>query len=429
MPLPPNRRRWRSLFALSFGNMIDTADGGLVNALFPAIRQALQLNLESLGLFTAIGRVSRMVFGPLWALAGDRWDRKFLMFLVTGVWGIWTVLAGFAQNETQLLILYAIGAIGVVAAEPLSASITADLFPPDERGKAFGALRGIGGIGFVVFAPIMGLLSQSPEGWRWAMFGMGGLSMLSGVLILIYMQDPGRGASEDHPPADDRIRKDDFKTLWTRPTMWMMALSMVFVTSLVLLSFSVTFLVDVRHFTNAEGTYVLAVFAVGYIFSSFLGGWLGDWAHKMAPHRGRIALMQVYLVAYALMSFLCLQIAWPHWAYYPLFFLFGLLSAIGFPGAVMPLVSSVVLPEVRSTAFGFLFSFVQGGVTAVLSLAVGWLAQRYGLLIVVFWLTTVPYLINAVVWFAFYKTVPRDVVRTQDEVNRRETLAGKPSED
>lgn len=419
MPASPPRHRWRSLFALSFGNMIDTADGGLVNALFPAIRQALHLNLESLGIFTAISRVARMVFGPLWALAGDRWNRKTLMFIVTGVWGIWTLLAGFAQNEAQLMVLYAIGAIGVVAAEPLSASITADLFSPEERGKAFGALRGIGGIGFVVFAPIMGMLSQSPEGWRWAMFGMGGLSMLSGVLILIFVKDPGRGASEGLNHLEDRIHKQDLKLLATQPTMWLMALSMVFVTSLVLLSFSVTFLVDVRHFTNAEGTYVLAVFAVGYIFSSFLGGWLGDWAHRKAGIRGRVVLMQIYLVIYALMSFVCLQIEWAHWVYYPLFFLFGLLSAIGFPGAVMPIISSVVLPEVRSTAFGVLFSFVQGAVTAVLSLAVGWLAQRYGLLTTVFWLTTVPYLLNALLWFAFYRSVPRDLAATQAEMNRR----------
>jgi predicted MFS family arabinose efflux permease len=421
--------RWRSLFVLAFGNTIDTTDGGLINALFPAIRQALHLNLETLGLFTAISRISRMIFGPLWALAGDRWNRKTLMFLVTGVWGVWTVLAGLAQNQEQLLILYSIGTIGTVAAEPLTASITADLFSSEERGKAFGALRGIGGVGFVLFAPVLGLFSQSPEGWRWAMFGMGGLSILSGILVLIFLKDPGRGASEAIHVSDDRIRKGDLRLLLTRPTIWLMAVSMLMVTSLVLFSFSVTFLVDVRGFTNAGGTFVLAFFAVGYIVSSFLGGLLGDWAHRRAGFKGRIVLMQVYLVIYAAMAFLCLQIAWPVWLYYPLFFIFGLISALGFPGAVMPLVSAVVLPEVRSTAFGFLFSFVQGGVAAALSLGVGWLAQRHGLLPVVFWLTTVPYLLNAAFWFLFYRTVPRDIDRTKAELKTRDELVVSSSHD
>jgi MFS family permease len=424
----PSAHRWRSLFILAFGNTIDTTDGGLINALFPAIRNALHLNLETLGLFTAISRIARMVFGPLWALAGDRWNRKTLMFLVTGVWGIWTVLAGFAQNQGQLLILYSIGTVGTVAAEPLAASITADLFHSEERGKAFGALRGIGGIGFVLFAPLLGMLSQSPEGWRWAMFVMGGLSILSGILILVFLKDPGRGASETILVSDDRIRKGDLKRLLTRPTIWLMAASMLMVTSLVLFSFSVTFLVDVRGFTNAGGTFVLAVFAIGYIISSFLGGLLGDWAHRKAGFRGRIILMQVYLVAYALLSFICLQVAWPVWVYYPLFFIFGIISAIGFPGAIMPIVSAVVLPEVRSTAFGFLFSFVQGGVAAILSLGVGWLAQRHGLLPVVFWITTVPYLLNAVFWFLFYRSVPRDIAKTEAELKTRDGLVVPASE-
>lgn len=416
------RNRWRSLFVLAFGNTIDTADGGLINALFPAIRQALHLNLEMLGLFTALSRVSRMIFGPLWALAADRWNRKMLLFVVTGLWGIWTILAGFAQDQIQLLVLYSIGTVGTVAAEPLTASVTADLFPPAERGKAFGALRGIGGLGFVIFAPLLGLFSRSPEGWRWAMFAMGGLSVVSGILILLFLKDPGRGAAEDLRAPNERLHKGDLKLLAKNPTMWFMALSMVLVTSLVLLSFSVTFLVDVRGFSNAEGTFVLAVFAFGFIGSSFLGGFLGDRANKIASFKGRIALMQIYLVVYALMSFLCLQIPWPHWAYYPLFFSFGLVSAIGFPGSVMPLVSTVVLPEVRATAFGILFSFVQGAVTAALSLGVGWLAQRYGLLSVVFWMTTVPYLLNAGLWFVFYRTVPRDHEQTLAELKRRVAL-------
>jgi MFS family permease len=411
------------LFVLAFGNTIDTADGGLVNALFPAIRQALGLNLEMLGLFTALSRISRMIFGPLWALAADRWNRKAILFVVTGLWGFWTILAGLAQDQVQLLVLYTIGTIGTVAAEPLTASITADLFPPSERGKAFGALRGIGGLGFVIFAPILGLFSQSPEGWRWAMFGMGGLSVVSGILILLFLDDPGRGATEELGVDDNRIHKGDLKLLLTNPTVWFMALSMVLVTSLVLLSFSVTFLVDVRGFSNAEGTFVLAVFAIGYIGSSFLGGFLGDRANKIASFKGRIALMQAYLVVYALMSFVCLQLPWPHWAYYPLFFAFGLVSAIGFPGAVMPLVAAVVLPEVRATTFGILFSLVQGAVTAGLSLGVGWLAQRYGLLPVVFWLTTVPYLLNAGLWFVFYKTVPQDNARVLTELEQRARLA------
>jgi hypothetical protein len=116
---------------------------------------------------------------------------------------------------------------------------------------------------------------------------------------------------------------------------------------------------------------------------------------------------------------LCLQIDWPHWTYYPLFFAFGLISAIGMPGSVMPLVSAAVAPEVRSTAFGLLFSFVHGGVTALLSVAVGWLGQNYGLPLTVLWLTTVAYALNAVLWVVAAKWLlppPNSAVKAQAEL-------------
>jgi len=416
-------RRWRSVYSLAFGNAIDNADGKLLNFIFPSIRDALRLNLEALGLLTAIGLVSRMLMGPLWAVAGDRWNRKTLMFLVTGVWGVWTVLAGLAQTEFQFILLYTIATLGTVATEPLTSSITADLFPESDRGRAFGVLRGVGGLMLLVFVPLGIFFTHFADGWRWALFTVGGLSILSGVLILIFLQDPGRGATEELRLPNERLQKGDMKFLWATPSLWLMGASVMLVTSLVIVSFALTFLTDVRGFGLAQAQVVMAIFGVTFALSSLVGGRLGDWAHKKTAHTGRIVLMQIYLVAYALLTYLCLQVAWPQWAYYPLFFIFGLVAGVGMPGAVMPLISTVVLPETRSTAFGFLFSLVQGAVLALLSWAFPWFAERYGQATTFFWMTTVPYLLNAVLWFVFYKTVPRDHDRAQAELKRRETLA------
>ena len=29
-----------------------------------------------------------MAFGPIWAIAADRWGRKRILFVVTGLWGL-----------------------------------------------------------------------------------------------------------------------------------------------------------------------------------------------------------------------------------------------------------------------------------------------------------------------------------------------------
>ena len=430
------------MYTLAFGNAIDNADGKLLNFIFPEIRKALNLNLESLGLMTAIGLVARTLFGPLWALAGDRWNRKWLMFLVTGAWGIWTVFAGLAQTEFQFLLLYTIATLGTVATEPLTSSLTADLFPEAERGRAFGVLRGVGGILLFVFVPLGMFYTHYYSGWRWALYTVGGLSILSGILVLIFVKEPGRGMTEEETLPNERLQKGDLRFLWRTPSLWLMAGSVCLMTSLIVVSFGLTFLTDVRSLPLSQAQGIMFAFGITFALSSLLGGRLGDWAHAHRGFEGRILLMQIFLAVYAVLTFFCFQIAWPVWAYYFLFFGFGLMAGVGVPGAVMPIISSVSLPETRSTAFGLLFSLVQGGALALLSWAFPLLAQSSGVqglentwapswvvplvaqssgqISMMFWMTTVPYLLNAVLWFAFYKTVRRDHDRVQAELKRRE---------
>ncbi len=114
------------------------------------------------------------------------------------------------------------------------------------------------------------------------------------------------------------------------------------------------------------------------------------------------------------MSYLTLQVDWGSGPIiYVIRFLFGLISAIGFSGSVLPMVSAVVPPQMSATAFAVLFSLIQGLISAVLSLALGYLAQTFGLQNVMLWMVTVPYAINAVFWFAFYRVYPRDVAAQQ----------------
>ncbi len=101
---------------------------------------------------------------------------------------------------------------------------------------------------------------------------------------------------------------------------------------------------------------------------------------------------------------------------YGVWLVFGLFGSIGFSGSVLPMVSNVVLPQYRSTAFALLFSFIQGALAALLSLALGGLAQQYGLRPVMLGLVTIPYAVNAIFWFLFYRFYPRDVERMKQQL-------------
>lgn len=425
VPTDARKGRWSSLTAMSFSFIVDNSESGLINTLFPVIRAALGLDLRALGLLTSISRFARMLFGPLWAMLADRYGRKRILIIVTGVWGIWTALAGLSQNFTQLLILYSIGVIGTVASEPIANGLLADLFEEDERGKAYGAIRSIGTFAGLFITPGIGMLANVEQGWRYGMFIMGGMSILSGILILLFVKEPQRQTALDAGDVG-RFKLRDATVIFKTPTILLLAVNLLFITSLVLLSFFVTYFVDVRGFDTPTAALLYTTFIAGFALSSFLGGFLGDLFDKRFGPKGRVMLMQLYLLAFAVMSFVALQINWGQGlAIYVVLFLFGLIGSIGFSGCVLPMVSAVVPPEMSATTFAVLFSLVQGLFAAVLSLVLGDLAQRFGLQNVMFWMVTVPYAINTLFWFTFYRVYPRDVAAQQS--HRAAIVAARPS--
>ncbi len=403
---PPGR--WRSLSAMAVAFVVDNQEGGLINVLFPVIMQALALPLSALGVLGSISRFARMLFGPLWAIAADKWGRKRILFIITGVWGLWTVAAGLAQNYTQLLILYTIGVLGTVGAEPIVQGMVPDYFKETETGKAFGFLRSTAGLGGLVLTPLIGQLANVENGWRYGMFIMGGIAILSGILILTMVREP-----ETRSGAGGHASSFDFKAmagLFKTPTILLMAVSIIFVTLLVLQTFFVTYFVKVRSWDTAGAAWLMTVWMGGFLISSFAGGILGDWFDRKFGPKGRIMMYQLYCVVFAAMSFIALQIDWGHGPIlYVIVFLLGLVTAVGFSCSIAPMVSAVVPRSVSATAFGLLFGLIQGLVAAVLSLVAGNLAETIGLQSVMFWMLTVPYAVNAVIWFLFYRYYPKDV--------------------
>jgi MFS family permease len=419
------KHRWLTVGVLAMLQLIENSEGGLINSLFPVIRADLGIGLGALGVLTSIGKFARMIFGPIWAMLGDRFGRK-LILVVTALWGGWMVAAGFAQNLTQLMLLYGLGVLGTVAGEPIANGLVSDLFKPNERGKVYGTLRSVTGAGSILITPLLGQLAGLPnnQGWRIGMYLMGGIGILGGIMTWILVTEPKHEVSDEQPAeagagakqagGEGSFKFADVPGLMAIPTVALLAVQLVFITSLILFAFQVVFLVDVRKYTTQEATILTSVFFLGFTISSFVGGLLGDWFERWNPRTGRVTLMQIYLAAFAVMSFLAMQVDWgSHAVEYGIWLVFGLFGSIGFSGCVMPMVSNVLLPQYRGTAFALLFSFVQGTLAALLSLALGGLAQQYGLRLVMLWLVTIPYALNAIFWFAFYRTYPRDQERMQ----------------
>jgi len=91
------------------------------------IMKALNLDIGALGVLSSVSKWARMLLRH--GLVNHwRQDRPQEGSRVHD-WhlGLWTAAAGLAQNYTQLLILYSIGVIGTVAAEPITNGLMVDM--------------------------------------------------------------------------------------------------------------------------------------------------------------------------------------------------------------------------------------------------------------------------------------------------------------
>ena len=431
----PPRGRLGAAIALGASMSIDSSEGGVSKTFFPQIMVAFGLGDSQLGLLNALGNAARMLFGPIWAMLADKFGRKTILFIVTGVWGLWTIATGFASSWPMLLVLYSIALIGTVASEPILNGLLGSLYKRSERGRAFGIVRSVSAaLGFIL-TPALGQFGGNPDGWRYAMFTMGILSLVSGVLILIFVHEP-KGATPEQT-AEIKAEAGMFKwsdvpKLFKIPTLALMAPMLLMVTSLVLFGFQSQVWARDLGYGVTNASYLYTVMQIAMTISALVGGFLGDFfARKFGP-KGRIILFQIYGVAFA--AIIALTMYFAHWwdpdvtpgngqvvtndpsiMYFVMVFLMGLIFSIGFSGCVLPMVSSVTPVQLSATAFAVLFSLIQGGINVVYNLVVGSVAQALGdLQLTILVGVSLPYALNSIYWFLFYKTYPKDV-KLQDQ--------------
>lgn len=403
-----NKDRTGAVVALSAAGAVDNSEGGMMRMFSAPIMAAFGLQTGALGFLLSLGMFSRMIFGPLWALAADKWGRKRVLVIVTGVWGLWTVAAGFAPSYTWLLILYGIATIGTVASEPITNGLMGDIFSKKDRGKAYGTIRAASaGVGLLI-TPMLAIFGNNPDAWRYGMWTMGGLSIVSGILILFLVPNPKQQIGSLQEEAGV-FKLADAAKLFKIPTIALLAPMLILITSMVMMAYMGVIWVKVNGFTNQQQILLQTTFMVGMVISSVLGGLIADLFVKKFGPKGRVMLMQLYLVTFAAITYVAFQIPFgTSPVYWGVVFLLGLVFSIGFSGCVLPMVSTVAPTQLGATAFAMLFSLIQGLLTALMTLFVGKLAETFGLQNSMLYFVTVPYLLNAVYWFVFYRTYPKD---------------------
>lgn len=440
----------RSQVIVNSANIIDNADGQLFPTVINQVQESLGLSLNQIGNITLIKSLLQSVSSPMWGWLSDKHSRTRILSIGCFVWAFFTILIAFTVSYVDLLIYRLLIGIGLAVIVPTAQSILADYFPPAKRGKAFGWLGLTGVIGVVfgtLFATVMvgfqNDLIPGLDNWRFVFLIWGFISAIIGACVLIFAKDPIRGQTEPElqgviskqTSSIYKIKREDFKEVFTKQTfLLIMAQGVAGSIPWNGILLMVTWLEYVGFSPMIAGL-LFAVVAVGAAIGNLLGGYIGDFAAKRSPNKGRLIIAQISVFSGIPLTYIIFLVVPMATSSAPLYLIFGILTGILIswcsPGCNTPIFSEIFEPEMRSTIYSVDRLF-EGSAASLGAFLVTRVATLYGystpntkftisqlpliqqhtnavaLANGMFWVAFVPWIICLILYTLVYFTYPKD---------------------
>jgi len=190
-----SNRKWWILVAMGAALGLMVLDETIVGVALPTIQR--DLNLSHTQAHWVVNAYL-VVFAALAAAMGKLGDmvglkRFFLLALV--VFGVTSLAAGFAQDETTIILARALQGVGAAVILPGSMAMMMTVFPPAQRGLALGVYGAVGSI-FMSSGPLLGGAFTEYLSWRWIFWVNPFLVVAIGLVVLATWHDPPRQARD-----------------------------------------------------------------------------------------------------------------------------------------------------------------------------------------------------------------------------------------
>ncbi len=157
--------RW-TLLVVSVGLFMTVLDNLVVNVALPSIHRDLGSSIQALEWTVNAYVLSYAVFLLTGAALGDRFGRKRMFTTGIALFTLSSAAAALAPGTGILIAARASQGLGAAIVTPLTLTLLADAFPPQQRGVALGIWSAISGVA-VALGPLVGGAVVQLASWHY----------------------------------------------------------------------------------------------------------------------------------------------------------------------------------------------------------------------------------------------------------------------
>jgi MFS family permease len=161
----------RALLAASLGWLLDSFDVMLYSLVLAQLilDPTLHLSKQLAGTLGSITLIAAAIGGLAFGLIADRFGRTRALMASVLIYAVFTAACGFAQTVAQLAVFRILLGFGMGGEWASGASLVAESFPDEHRGKAVGLMQSSWAIGYALAALTVAIVMPH-YGWRGVFF-------------------------------------------------------------------------------------------------------------------------------------------------------------------------------------------------------------------------------------------------------------------
>ncbi|OGO34340.1 MAG: hypothetical protein A2W35_19515 [Chloroflexi bacterium RBG_16_57_11] len=392
-------------------SIVNVADKELLAPVVDAVKADLGLSDTQIGATRSAVFIAALIGQLFWGPLSDRWVRKYIIAIGTVIWSALTWMTAFVGSFPQLLVARASMSFAEGCFNPSAYALLTDSVPRRRHGLILG-LMGItypvGTAAALVVASVVGTAN-----WRLPFIYYGLIGLGLGVLVLFFIREPERGASEDAVEAvgghyTGRFSLKEFRKLLTVPSL-LLAFGLDTCQSIINWGFAFWAPTYLTRYSIAEtpeqAALALLPAILGFVVGAVLGGLLID----RMRHRTPLAPAWVSLVAMA-GGLALAALVFSLNTLGPLMaaaFCLGVVTYMVQP-AVNVVLFSVVPPEMKATTISA-SNVILNLAVAVVSISVGVVSDAAGLRLAFGGSVLLTYVAGVFVCLALLRNLGRDM--------------------